>query len=133
MPQSPASPLQVADADEKSNHERGFERILVVEDDPSVRSVSVKLLRDQGYEIMGASSGQEAIKQLRDGQLFDLLFTDIVLPGSMNGLDIAEEAKRLQVTGLWLNNRAENSHLTFRRWERAMAKFRNTATFSGQN
>jgi len=40
--------------------------------------------------------GNEAVKYLKDGQSFDLLFTDVVLPGGMNGDDVAKEAKRLQ-------------------------------------
>lgn len=41
-------------------------------------------------------NGEEAIEHLKTGRPFDLLFTDIVLPGGMNGVEIAEEAKRRQ-------------------------------------
>ena len=74
----------------------GSERILVVEDDENVRRDPVIILRDQGYEVEEAGDGKEAIQHLQNGQPFDLLFTDIVLPGGMNGVQIAEEAKRIQ-------------------------------------
>ncbi len=45
---------------------------------------------------MEAGDGKEAIKHLKGSQPFDLLFTDIVLPGGMNGVEIAEQAKRIQ-------------------------------------
>ena len=72
------------------------ERILVVEDDEAVREVSVEIFRDQGYEVAEAKNGKEAIEQLSSGQSFDLLFTDVVLPGGMRGEEIGSEAKRLQ-------------------------------------
>ncbi len=76
--------------------ERGSERILVVEDEPAVREVPVAILRGQGYEVVEAGNADEAIGHLEDGQRFDLLFTDIVLPGGKNGVEIAQTAKRLQ-------------------------------------
>ena len=74
----------------------GKERILVVEDDPDVRAIPVTMLRNQGYEVAEAADGREAIGRLKSGPPFDLLFTDIVLPGGMNGVEIAAQAKRLQ-------------------------------------
>jgi CheY-like chemotaxis protein len=82
--------------DDAVENARGLVRILVVEDDPDVRKIPVRILRDQGYEVVEAGTGAEAIDHLRTGQPFDLLFTDVVLPGDMNGVEIAEAAKRLQ-------------------------------------
>ena len=56
----------------------------------------MSILRNHGYEVVEAGKGEEAIEFLRTGQHFDLLFTDLVLPGGMNGVEIAEQAKRLQ-------------------------------------
>jgi len=70
--------------------------ILLVEDDESVREISATVLQSQGYEVVEAGDGKEAVKHLKDGQLFDLLFTDVVLPGGINGVEIAEEAKHIQ-------------------------------------
>jgi CheY-like chemotaxis protein len=70
--------------------------ILVVEGDPDVRAVPVAMLRNQGYEVAEAADGRQAIGRLKAGPPFDLLFTDVVLPGGMNGVEIAAQAKRLQ-------------------------------------
>ena len=55
--------------------------------------------------------GKEAIKHLKDGQPFDLLFADIALPGGMNGVEIAEEVKRIQpgIKVLYTTGYAENA------------------------
>jgi len=79
-----------------SDQDRGAERILVVEDDPAVREVPVNILRAQGYDIVEANDGAEAIARLRDGRPFDLLFTDIALPGGMSGVEIADAARDIQ-------------------------------------
>lgn len=75
---------------------RGRGRILVVEDDPYVRDVSAKLLRSQGYDVAEAENGAEAIEHLSGGAPFDCLFTDVVLPGGMDGVEIGEKAEILQ-------------------------------------
>ncbi len=89
----------------------GHERILLVEDDPMVREVSVELLKNQGYEIVEAGSGAEALRRMRDGPPFDLLFTDLVLPGGMNGKRVADEAQRLQpgIRVLYATGYSENA------------------------
>jgi CheY-like chemotaxis protein len=70
--------------------QRGSERVLVVEDDPSVRVLTVRLLRDAGYTVSAAARGDEAIEiAQRDDQTFDLLLTDVVMPG-MSGLALSE-------------------------------------------
>jgi CheY-like chemotaxis protein len=68
----------------------------VVEDDAKLREVPVGLFRDQGFEVVEACDGPEALAQLDDGEPFDLLFSDVVLPGGMNGVEIAEAAQRRQ-------------------------------------
>lgn len=74
----------------------GVERILFLEDDPFVRDAPVQMLKRQGYEVIEASDGAEAIALLKSGEPFDLLFTDVVLPGGINGVAVAEQALRLQ-------------------------------------
>ncbi|MBT5109623.1 MAG: PAS domain S-box protein [Rhodospirillaceae bacterium] len=88
-----------------------FERILVIEDDPNVRQVPVSILRDQGYDVVEAETGAAAISCMTEGAAFDLLFTDIVLPGGMNGVEIAAEAKRLQpgIKVLYATGYADNT------------------------
>jgi CheY-like chemotaxis protein len=78
-----------------SDHE-GSETILLVEDEPAVRSFAARILTEQGYHMLTAGNGQEAIQLVRghDGRI-DLLVTDVVMPG-MNGKELVEQIKRLQ-------------------------------------
>jgi nitrogen-specific signal transduction histidine kinase len=75
---------------------RGEETILVVEDDPFVRGYAVATLEGLGYRTILAASGPEAVSRLSaDGEI-DLLFTDIVMPGGMNGWDLSQRAIELR-------------------------------------
>jgi PAS domain S-box-containing protein len=71
------------------------ETILVVEDDPAVRQVSVQLIRDLGYQVIEAANGKQALEKLGTDARVDLVFTDIVMPG-MTGRAMAEEAAKLR-------------------------------------
>jgi PAS domain S-box-containing protein len=88
----------------------GSERILVVEDDESVREIPATILRDHGYVVVEAADAKQAIRHLKDGKPFDLLFTDVILPGGMNGVEIADQAKTLQpgIKVLYTTGYAEN-------------------------
>jgi PAS domain S-box-containing protein len=90
---------------------RGSERVLVVEDDLNLREVPVTILREAGYDVAEAANGEEAIKLLSDGNDFDLLFTDVVLPGGINGVEIAAKAIKLQpkIKVLYATGYAENA------------------------
>ncbi len=70
--------------------------ILVVEDDPAVREIAAEILRDLGYRVSEAADPDAALRilALRDSPL-DLLLTDIVLPGTMNGQELAQQARRM--------------------------------------
>jgi PAS domain S-box-containing protein len=69
------------------------ETILVVEDDPDVRAYTIEVLRELGYRVLEAADGHAALRLLRDAAAScDLLFTDVVLPGGMNGEQLAAEA-----------------------------------------
>lgn len=70
------------------------ERILVVEDDPRVRRVAVRRLKELGHVTVEAESGPAALRLLEAGEPFDLLFTDIVMAGGMSGIDLAKEVQR---------------------------------------
>ncbi|MDP6872652.1 MAG: response regulator [Alphaproteobacteria bacterium] len=65
------------------------------------------------------TDGAQAIDCLKDGERFDLLFTDIVLPGGMNGREIADAAKHLQpdIKVLYTTGYAENATLQSKRLE----------------
>jgi PAS domain S-box-containing protein len=69
---------------------RGTETILVVEDDPLVRKVTLRSLTAAGYRVMIASNGQEALEIAADEKVaFDLLLTDVIMPG-LNGREVAD-------------------------------------------
>ncbi|MGJ4932004.1 CHASE3 domain-containing protein [Bradyrhizobium sp. HKCCYLS2038] len=73
---------------------RGEETIFVVEDDPLVQDFVVSQLRSLGYGTITASTGVEALAKIESGQAFDLLFTDVIMPGGVNGKELAEETLR---------------------------------------
>jgi CheY-like chemotaxis protein len=72
------------------------ERILVVEDDVLVRESLVVQLERLGYTIVAAGSAAEALQIVAEGPPFDLLFTDVVMPGEMNGRQLVEVAQEQQ-------------------------------------
>ena len=74
----------------------GGETILVVEDDPDVREVTLAALLDLGYRVQQAANAQEALDILRGSAPVDLVFSDIVMPGDMNGLALIAEARRIR-------------------------------------
>ena len=69
------------------------EIILVVEDDPFVRSIALRRLKRLGYRVVAADNGPDAIQLLKNGLQPQLLFTDIVMPGGMSGWEVAEAAR----------------------------------------
>jgi len=70
------------------------EAILIVEDEHDVRSFTRETLQELGYEVREAASGSAALRALEASPNLRLLFTDIGLPGGMNGRQLAEEARR---------------------------------------
>jgi CheY-like chemotaxis protein len=68
--------------------------ILVVEDEADVRSFTVDMLRELGYRVIEAPDGSTDLRLLGTHREINLLFTDVGLPGGMNGLHLAEEAQR---------------------------------------
>jgi signal transduction histidine kinase len=71
---------------------RGAETILVVEDHEDLRQFGVQVLQDLGYNVISAPDGPSAIKLIEMAGPIDLLFTDVVLPGRMNGRNLADAA-----------------------------------------
>ena len=76
----------------------GSETILVVEDDEEVRKFSIEVLREQGYTIHAAPDGVSALRLLELEPDISMLFTDVVLPGGMNGRQLADEVRRRRPT-----------------------------------
>ena len=75
---------------------RGNETILVVEDDPFVRSSVILRVESLGYKVVFAVDGREAVMKLRTNPEIDMLFTDIVMPGGMSGWEVAELAQQMR-------------------------------------
>jgi signal transduction histidine kinase len=73
---------------------RGAESILVIEDDDTLRNYTVEVLTDFGYRVLDAPNGSVALEILQREYDIDLLFTDVVIPGGMNGRQVADEAKK---------------------------------------
>ncbi len=67
----------------------GHETILVVEDNEEVRRIVVRQLGEMGYRVLDVGNAVDAIAMLTAGDKVDLLFTDIVMPGQLNGLELA--------------------------------------------
>jgi signal transduction histidine kinase/DNA-binding response OmpR family regulator len=78
---------------EVSQAARGSERVLVVEDDPAVLAMAVETLEGLGYQVTTANSAAAALKHLRGRKAFDLLFSDVVMPGGVNGVELAHLAR----------------------------------------
>jgi signal transduction histidine kinase/CheY-like chemotaxis protein len=68
--------------------------ILLVEDDDEVASLVTEMLRELGYDVTRASSADAALGALANARPVDLMFSDIMMPGAMNGTDLAREARR---------------------------------------
>ncbi|MFN7128530.1 MAG: PAS domain S-box protein [Brevundimonas sp.] len=83
------SPAAVSSAGEPASTRGG--RILLVEDDASVAAVALDLLESFGLEVQLAESGPHALEALRNAR-FDIMLTDIVMPGGMSGIDLARQA-----------------------------------------
>ena len=96
----------------------GAETVLIVEDDPFVRSYAVMSLRTLGYQVIPAVDGKEALQELQKRTHIDLLFTDIVMPGGVNGWELAVLARKtrpdlrvLLTSGYALETLAANGQL----------------------
>jgi len=95
LPRTTAEPWKEPAAITSREEPRGRgEAILVVEDDPDLRTLVVALLSGLGYDIREARNGSTALSALSEAPYVNLLVSDVVLPGGMNGIELAEEARR---------------------------------------
>jgi len=70
----------------------GTETILVVDDEADLLELTREILEGLGYRVLTASDGKEALEQLNREPAIDLLFSDVVMPGGINGYELAEQA-----------------------------------------
>ncbi|MEG3083829.1 histidine kinase famiy protein [Sphingomonas sp. PB2P12] len=82
----PAAPLPLRSG--------GAERILMVEDQQEVGALGQTILEDLGYEVVRVNSARKALDTLSSDSDFQLLFTDILMPGGMNGVTLAQSVRR---------------------------------------
>ena len=89
------------------------EQVLVVEDDPDVRDLAVRLLGELGYHTLEAGDGAAALSIFDDSERISLLVTDVVLPGGMGGDQLAKRIKALRpsVGVLYMSGYSENAVL----------------------
>jgi signal transduction histidine kinase len=71
----------------------GNETVMVVEDDALVRDFVTAQLQSLGYRTVNAANGPAALNLIEGGQAFDLLFTDVIMPGGISGRDLADKVR----------------------------------------
>jgi PAS domain S-box-containing protein len=84
-------PLELSDASQTAH----AGRVLVVEDDDVVRLIGSTMMESLGFEVLTCGNADEALDVLIDDPEFDVVFTDMMMPGSMGGLGLAETVERL--------------------------------------
>ena len=91
--------------------EGGHETILVVEDDALVRRYVITQIESLGYKTLEASRASEALEIIDGANPIDLLFTDVIMPGSMNGRQLVDEAlvRRPELKTLFTSGYTENA------------------------
>ncbi len=90
LPYASGDSVHVQEPEADTQSERGLETILVVEDEPAVRGLAVRMLRESGYTVIEASNGQEAqrVVETLPENAIHLLLIDLVMPG-MSGVELA--------------------------------------------
>lgn len=65
-------------------------KVLVVEDSPSVRDVAVHALKEAGFEVLSAGDGREGLEVFEANPDIEVVFSDVIMPGGLTGIDMAE-------------------------------------------
>ncbi len=109
-PEPVEAPPELADA---PRAERG-ETVLVVDDEPTIRTLVAEVLADLGYTAIEAADGAEGLRVLQSRARVDLLVTDVGLPGGLNGRQVADAARvtRPGLKVLFITGYAENAVLS---------------------
>ena len=98
LPQAPVQAESAAADPQPPDAQGGHETILVVEDDALVRKYVTGQLASLGYRTLEAANGTEALAIVDSDIGFELMFTDVIMPGAMNGRALAEQALRRRPT-----------------------------------
>lgn len=104
--------MQEGSSEQKRRRDSGG-KLLVVEDDDLVRGYVASQLEGLGYEVIAVRNAKQARESLDENRDFDLLFTDLIMPGDMNGRQLAREALKLQpsLKVLYTSGHAETGSL----------------------
>jgi signal transduction histidine kinase/CheY-like chemotaxis protein len=97
LPRADAPPdrsVPEVDLDNTARRRRLMGTILLVEDDDEVATLVTEMLRELGYRVTRVAGAQAALGALADAFEIDLVFSDVMMPGLMNGIDLAKEIKR---------------------------------------
>ena len=95
LPRTEESPVNAVARPEQPPEQDGSATVLVVEDDEDVRQVAVDILEHLGYRVLVAENGIEALAILSRDEPIRLLFSDVVMPGGLSGIELAREVRRL--------------------------------------
>jgi len=95
FPRSFEESSEASDSNEQVRLPRGNETVLVVDDEADMADVAIAHLNDLGYTALVAHDADQALDVLDSVTKIDLLFADVIMPGSMDGNDLANAAQRL--------------------------------------
>jgi len=111
LPRSTGTGQSAGEAEPQAEVERGHETVLIVEDDALVRKYVVTQVASLGYTTLEAANAAEALTILDNGADIDLLFTDVIMPGAMNGRQLVDEAlkRRRSLKTLFTSGYTENA------------------------
>ncbi len=111
LPRATGLNQTAAEALVSANIEGGHEVVLVVEDDALVRRYVVTQIESLGYTTLEAANAADALRIVNTAGSIDLLFTDVIMPGAMNGRQLAEEAlkRRSSLKVLYTSGYTENA------------------------
>jgi CheY-like chemotaxis protein len=91
-----AAEQRTAKQEDTAPHPTGNETVLVVEDNEPMAQVATRQLRELGYNVIAATGATEALSALDSGAHIDLMFTDVVMPGPMDGIALTHKARLLR-------------------------------------
>jgi CheY-like chemotaxis protein len=96
LPRATGLQQTALDSSAVASIEGGNETVLIVEDDALVRQYVLTQVKSLGYRTLEAANAEEALAVIDKHPTIDLLFTDVIMPGTMNGRQLADEAIRRQ-------------------------------------